>query len=202
MTPEDFARLMKLVMAGWPDTALDEDAVKFYAMELEPLEFAAAATAVRALNRKAREFVRAPTAGQIRRKVIELTVNPPTWAEVNGACRRLIDAGVGGPYGGFDGVKRRVAAIVADQHQLTRAFIEEVGTAQVRAHLDDGGGGEARLRSKWEAWLEDRMDSYALADLSAPPSMARIERARAETARDLRKLGMGEVLAQLEPAAE
>ncbi len=83
MTPQEFARFLKLVAATWPEADLTPDVTKVYSMDLSDQGFGPACAAVRVLAREGRYKV--PSAGTIRRRMTELELDAPDWGEVRRA---------------------------------------------------------------------------------------------------------------------
>jgi hypothetical protein len=93
-------------------------------------------------------------------------------------------------------------------HPLVREFVRDGYVTW--AELDAVGSGdgkdastrEAQMRDKWQAFARRAVESRAIAALDAPPSMRRLEQARAEDDRPTRReLGRPDFLAALPQAS-
>lgn len=215
MTPEEFLRFTGVLCNAWPEAKLTGDAVKFYGMELKDSSFASAVAAVRVLGREGKFKI--PTAGQIRRKMVELEVDAPGWEEVRRSLnerRAAIERKKGEtftwtcPDGRCDGsgflvdeeanaarhcgcfqdrlaARRHTVAL----HPMIQEFLDRgyVTLREVEEVCDTGRRDrstlEAQMREKWNAYVNDQVSSRAMADLPAPETMKRIERAKGEPGR-------------------
>lgn len=157
MTASEWIEIAAAIRDRWPAAALPEGTIRQWGADLEDLPGAQVAAALDALYRDGREFP--PNGGQIRAKVIELDVAAPEFAEVVVALRRVLEVPTFGAtrVGGTDDepefapVNLRQAALEAE-HPLIGAFVDAVGWDQI--HGLEGGSDEARLRAKWQAFVD------------------------------------------------
>lgn len=157
MNASEWVEISAAIRDRWPSATLPEGTIRQWGADLEDLPGEQVAAALEALYRDGREFP--PNGGQIRAKAIELALEPPEFAEVVVALRRVLGVPTFGAkrVGGTDDepefapVNLRQAALNAE-HDLIGAFVEAVGWQQI--HGLDGGQDEARLRVKWQAFLD------------------------------------------------
>lgn len=177
MTKNEFATFAKRLVAAFPQSKLAEkpDALALYGDELAEIPLKSAKAALVSYERDGREF--APTAGQVYRRVAEMEMDAPTWGDVHASVKRLLAAGMGGPYAQQEGaIKARLERLEQGLHPLVSSFLDRVGRRVVYESWGDGGNGEARLREKWREYVKDVFDLRLLHGVDAP--LARVERAR------------------------
>lgn len=207
MTWREFGEIGKTLMARWPEAAVWKlpdgqkvEALRVYYGEIEDFDVETVVAVIGALAREGRDFM--PPSGLLRRRVIEMQMDAPNWAEVYAALRSYSGRGsLIGPYARFDGNQTRLRAAREAMNPLVRAFIVYLGPAQLNENLNDRQHGEPRLREKWTAFVADARDSALLAGLPAPESLRRIRRANVEGPRQI-KGGMVDVIKTLAPAPD
>lgn len=152
----------------WPHSPLPDSTLQTWGEELSDLPVEHVAAAVRALAADGREH--APHYGIIRRKVTELTLDPPDWAsvlhEIGRIARKPVTIAEADDDGGLRRLRPRDEAI-AQASPLVRAFIGRVGWVGIQARLDTGND-EARLRRMWEDFVERAHRDSNYAAIEAP----------------------------------
>lgn len=166
----------------WPHSDLDEDALKRQGEDLSDLPGAHVRAAVEVIARGDREF--APSAGVIRKKVIELRLDAPPWAEVLNQLEELQEV----PQTKLMGFKwvndTEVQVLTAHpraealkrEHPLIAGFVETVGWKQIDRGLHAGGNDEARLRQKWDAYRKGVERDAEVAGLEPVEGLPALER--------------------------
>lgn len=180
MTWEHWVEIAAELRARWPEATFPKASVVIYGKDLEDLDAAHVRAAVVAHDRDGERFP--PTAGQIRARVIELARDDPEWSDVFRGLRRLVGAGWGGPYHEIRAY--RWEPILDALPDPVRAFARSCGPSQVYAAMNEEGGGEARLRDKWKAFVGRASRDAALVGLEAP-GLAAVDRANG----DLQQIG-------------
>jgi hypothetical protein len=168
------------IVARWPEATFPKVTVTVYGHDLKDLEAAHVRASVVAHDRAGERFP--PTAGQIRQMVIELARDDPEWADVFRELRRLNAAGWGGPYHQLS--ERRWASKLEALPDAVWDFARACGPTQVYAAFNEEGGGEARLRDKWAAFVRREKRDAGLVGIEAP-GLTAIDRANG----DLRQIG-------------
>jgi hypothetical protein len=183
VTPQEWARAMKMLVGLYPNAHLTEDNLRAYAMELEDRDFATVMAVMRAAARDPRYADFPPSPGKLVLKVAELELDAPPWLDVHKAILKLTRLGYGGQYG----LASHHEHLLDELHPVVRAFVEKVGPRTLWESSGEGGGGEARLRQKYEGFTTDALESHTLSGLNAPPNLRRVERAN----RDVPQIGTG-----------
>jgi hypothetical protein len=176
----DWTEIAAEIRARWPEATFPKVTVTVYGNDLEDLDAVHVQAAVRAHDRAGERFP--PTAGQIRKMVVELARDDPEWADVFRALRKLNSAGWGGPYHGMS--EDRWGPMFEALPDAVREFARACGPTQVYAGFQEEGGGEARLRDKWAAFVQRAKRDAGLVGLKAP-GLPAVERANGE----LRQIG-------------
>lgn len=146
-----------------------------YAEDLADLPAQHVAAALDVLCRDGRAWP--PPAGEVRKAIIELTMDPPEWAD---AARAIAKCAMHGP-----GDRR--AAAIAEQHPVVQAFVATVGWQE--AALAGGGWdgsnrtAEAQVREKWLAFCRRAVRDASLVGLPGTglPALERANRTEPHT---------------------
>lgn len=169
MTRHEFTAITRALSDGWRRSLTAAEADLFFE-ELAEFPVDVVLVAMRVIYRQGGST--APTAGAIRRRIVDLTLSAPPWMDVWREVLAYSKAGaLSGPYANDH--RKRLADRRQGMHPLVRTFIERVGNEQVAA-LVDKRGGEANLREKWEAHVSSARDAMLLGGL---PGLAVGERA-------------------------
>jgi hypothetical protein len=191
MTWEQWLEIAAELRARWPEATFPKTSVVVYGNDLEDLDAMHVRAAVVSHDRAGERFP--PTAGQIRDRIVELARDDPEWADAFAALQRLVRAGWGGPYHRIS--ERRWQPALDALPDAVQAFARSCGPGQVYAAMQEAGGGEARLRDKWHAFVRRARRDAGLVGLEAP-GLAVLERVNGEPRRlgetALRLIGEGE----------
>jgi hypothetical protein len=178
---QEWLEIAAELRARWPAATFPKASVLVYFKDLEDLDAVHVRAAIAAHDRAGDRFP--PTAGQIRSRVIELTRDDPEWTDALGGLRRLVGAGWGGPYHAISestargtGAWRPILDALPD---AVRAFAAACGSSQVYLAMNEEGGGEARLRDKWKAFVGQAKRDAGLVGLEAP-GLSALERINRE----------------------
>lgn len=193
MTGREWAPIQRALMRRWPGANWGEWAragvVDQYLHDLDDLEAGQVAAAVAVLARDGREFP--PTAGQIRRRAVELALDAPGWAECKLAIRRAMGFSERAYHGGRFRDERQ--ARIDREHPLIVGFVAHVGWEEAGRVCSGESAAEAQVRVKWEQFVDRHLEGGVLAGLPAA-GLARLERANREprpVGEVLRQLGVG-----------
>lgn len=190
MTAREWAPIVKAMAGRWPNVDwprwAEEGALDQYLHDLHDLEHEQVSAAVAVLARDGREFP--PTAGQIRRRAVELALDPPAWAECKLVVRRALGFSQRAYHDGEFHDERQTR--IGGEHPLIVAFVAHVGWDEAGRVCSGDAADEAQVRVKWEQFVAHHVEGGTLAGLPAA-GLARLERAN----RDPRPVG--EVLKQL-----
>lgn len=188
--------MMQRVAALWPQAALSPDAIAAYWEEIQSFPPEVVEAAVKSYSREGREFI--PTPGMLYRRVTEMNMDAPEWAEVLPMLHRLMrTGGMAGAYASYDGYREAYDKALEGLPVLVVQFVEQLGRAQVHDNLCDGQHGEPRLRDKWRAFTKRRLEDALLVGIDAP-NVARIERAN----REAEPRGIGDAVKQIAASVE
>lgn len=165
MIVQHWAAIAAEICARWPEASFPKSSVVLYGRELADLDAAHVQAAVAAWDRDGNRFP--PTAGQLRQKILELDADAPPWVEAFRWIQRLAQTGWGGPYYGprWGETVQRADAMLHEMPDSVRSFIEAAGRQQIVMNLHEGGDGEARLRHKWEAYVQRTVRDASMAGL-------------------------------------
>lgn len=190
MTAAEFAPIVKAMIGRWPnvnwakwraDGVLDQ-----YLADLADVEAGQVASAVAVLARDGREFP--PTAGQIRRRAVELALDAPAWSDCKQVVRRAMGYSSRAFIRGEFHDERQ--ARLEREHPLIVGFVEHVGWDEAGRVLSGESSDEAQVRVKWEQWVDHHVEGGTLAGLP-DAGLKRLERANREPR------PLADVLAQL-----
>lgn len=175
----------------WPNAKLPDGTLKKWGSDLSDLDSAQIAVTYEAAYRDGRAFP--PNPGEIRKLLIELTLDVPDWAEAYRVLRRIVALpakGIGKSHleerDGHevmvieeDSYPRREALNAAGP--MLRAFYESIGFDQVYdgASREASGSAEARLREKWVAFVRSTTRDAGYIGLKSA-GLPRIERVNRE----------------------
>lgn len=178
MIPSEWLTIAASIKRRWPHSVLEEPTIRQWGSDLEDLPGEAVAAAYEAAYREGERFP--PNGGQIRLKVVQLTLDPPEFTEVLSeiAAAARHPASVahapdveGGPLTHTYPRRERLARA----HPLIRQFVGEIGWEQVNV---GGGSDEARLRQKWEGFVARQLSDATHLGIKAPPAMRGLHRPR------------------------
>ena len=197
MTKVDYIREMgQRLNAYWPhsDIGRAQLAAMWHTLGDIPLEQQLAA--LEALYRDGREH--APNGGQLRAKLVDLSLDTPTWAEAKRALLRrnevnlaqsgceecdgstyvLDDQGFAHP---CSCRQERVSQAHRTHHPLIASFLEEVGSDELR-DLGESRTAEAQTRDKYLAHVRRAAQEGRLAGME-PAGLRTLERVNREPKR-------------------
>jgi hypothetical protein len=173
LTRDEFDQVMALLDAHWHnEEVLAEGAMAVYAHELRGFGFDEVRAAVETFAREGER--RMPLAGQIYRKVIELRLDPPPWAEVSRILAKVFSYTPDYSHDGERANDRE--AFVARQHPLIRSYVQVVGLSNIASWNTDDRVAEAQFRRKWEDHVKGVIDTETMKGIDAPGLRA-VERA-------------------------
>jgi hypothetical protein len=214
MTEDEWFEIALVISDKWPHSDVSELTAERWGSDLADLDAIHVAAAVETLSRDGARF--APDSGQIRRRVVELTMDTPEWwkvlAELRGdtielppLCDECDRTGWIVADEDADAVPckcriQRLAAVRAHKqarHPLIRSFIEELGERQIKEGLEGSGSDEARLRAKWESFVEATRRDASRIGLPTG-GLPALERANREGPQTMKSIIAG-VAGELEP---
>lgn len=175
MNRPECGKLIKLASATWGHSPFSLDTAALWWDELNDLPYEVLEATVRVMGRdEGREH--APSAGAVRRRAVELTLDPRPWGTAQRWLKAYVGTGYHAPGDPMPGRREEALRVKAKMPPLVAGFIDAVGGGVIYETWSDGGNGEARLRTKYEAYVKDAVDSAVFAGLDVP-GLARIERA-------------------------
>lgn len=204
MRAQEFAaQVGPRLLRAWTNSRLEQpDVMTHYADVLQDLPMAHVIAAVTSYEAEGREF--APSAGALRKRVIEMQIDAPPWHGAWEWIRRLPHAGyLDRTY--YDPRREGPAAKGAEWHcwrifeempAPVRAFCRQLGRSQLVDNLFDQQNGEARLREKYAKFLSECVQTEVLAQVEGADDLPRVERAKREQATTMGEL-MGAVVKEL-----
>lgn len=205
----DALELVATVEDSFPSTRLNDEHRKQYAKDVAHLDPDEARAAVAVLKRSGKQFaptagevalevarlqIDAPDWGEVKRQLVHrqeaIERNREAPDEWTCPAKRCDGSGFVVDEAANDATdcECRPAKIAARRqssalHPLLREFIDEGYVTWSEIDLVGVGGQtslEAQMRSKWDAFSRRAVESRAIALIDAPPTLRRLERARAE----------------------
>lgn len=179
MTEAQWLRLAAELRARWPEATFSRASEVVYGRELADLDSQHVAAALAAHDRDGERFP--PTAGQIRKRVVELAADAPDWSMVQRTIGRACSFS-SRRFAVGEGFVDDRAAFLSEQHPLLAAFVERVGWAEAQwaaaGDVEDGRIAEAQVRTKWEQFRGRAMREAGLVGLpdGGLATLARVNR--------------------------
>lgn len=173
MTRAEWNNICAGMVAKWPHADLPKSTQAQFFSDLQHLPGDHVAAGVEALYRDGRDFP--PNGAQILAKVAELALDAPDWAVAFRELEQCVAAGMGGPYDRPEFDAQAIERILRAAAPMVGAFVDTIGKRQVYAAFAEGGGGEARLREKWLAFIRRAHRERTLGTLP-PVDLATINR--------------------------
>jgi hypothetical protein len=206
VTPNELSRVAERLMDTWPNSNLrDAKLMAPYTDLLAELPFEPVMVTVEEFRRENREF--APKAGSIYQRTLERLVNAPQWEEAYAQLRRL-HYSMASPYyewtdaSGRSRQKEVVERIMADWPRVLRNFVEDCGRSQLVENLGNEEHGEARLRTKYNAYVSKAIQQVATANIQVEGAdeLPHVREARRQAPRHLGDV-LERVVGELGPGA-
>jgi hypothetical protein len=182
LTPQEWLQIAATIQARWPNVELPVATLEQWGNDLADLPADQVAATVDVLYREGREF--APNAGIVRKRLVELLLDPPEWGEVLEQLRaidRTPEAKATGEVienenGADIGIVIRPRDdVVARTHPMVVAFREHLATSIEPGLSPDDGSSEARLREKWVGFqrVATRRGSFEGIEAAGLPALER-----------------------------
>jgi len=201
VTPQEWLNIAATIQARWPNVELPVATLQQWGNDLADLPADQVAATVDVLYREGREF--APNAGIVRKRLVELLIDPPEWGEVLEQLRAIdrtpeakatgevIEREDGADIGS---VVRPRDDVLSRTHPMVVAFREHLATSIEAGLSPDDGSSEARLREKWKGFQQvaTRRGSFEGIEAAGLPALERATnrpalRSGAEVFADVRK---------------
>lgn len=160
------------MMARWGKGPISTETLDAWYNDLQHHPAAHVDASIQAIYRAGSEWY--PHAGQVSKKIDELTVSPPTWLDV----KRIVNTLASYPDNAIRGgeIVDIRAKRLEEEHPAVQEFIRRVGWQEL-AHRDlSDTTAEAQLRNKYESHIRERMEDMQLYQLDA--DLPRIQQAR------------------------
>jgi hypothetical protein len=213
MTKPEIAKLISMIERHWHTfEAIPEEAYGSYLYELKDVAFVHGVAAVDAIARGGSRFM--PLAGEIKRKVVELELDPPSWPDVIEqvvAHRRFlrenplpekcllgnddcVDGFVIHPSERVGQADMATPCVCQEQrrehhrgnlHPLVRSFVRQFSYAMDMV-LEGDTTADSQTRRKWDEHVASALDERVLAGINAP-GLRKIERANSGSAGEIER---------------
>lgn len=214
MKASEWLRCAATIKETWPHSPVPDDTLRAWGAQLEDLDGEHVRLAIAALARSGERF--APLPGLIRRKVLELTLDPPEFSEVLETLREVAalpqvdreweEIEVDGEWITREKINGHPRAEALADYPLVAKFVDTITWEQVRPAVDPAagvaGGDEARLRVKWESFVSRVVNDLSLEGLAPDsdlPALSRKHKRRAP--RSMAEITAG-ITKQLEPGRD
>jgi hypothetical protein len=182
MTVQEWLQIAATIQARWPGVELPPATLEEWGRDLADLPADQVAATVDVLYREGREF--APHSGIIRKRLVELLLDPPEWGEVLEQLREiqrtpeakatgeLVASETGADIGV---VVRPRDDVLSRTHPMVVAFREHLGSSIEPGLNPQDGSSEARLREKWNGFRQvaTRRGSFEGIEAAGLPALER-----------------------------
>lgn len=183
MTAQEWLDIAATIQARWPNVELPVATLEQWGNDLLDLPADQVAATVDVMYREGREF--APNAGLIRKRLVELLLDPPEWGEVLEQLREVERSPPAKATGELipreDGADIAVIAhprddVLSRTHPMVVAFYEHLGSSIPAGVNPADGSGEARLREKWVGFqrVATRRGSFEGIEPAGLPALERV----------------------------